>query len=98
MQSQRANSLPSHLTLLSPQCPLQSLSQKQEVENHQGLSLGWRSSGWPEAGAWEAEQGGMAAGSGMDMYSARVLSDKPGNMEKRPCQVCPDGLEHWGLA
>lgn len=51
--------------------------------------------GWPEA--LEAVQSGQV-GSELDMSTASVHSDEPGNMGKRTCQICPDGLEHWGLA
>jgi hypothetical protein len=48
--------------------------------------------GWPEA--LGASQSGQVAGNRLDS----VHSDEPGNIGKRTCQICLNGLEHWGLA
>lgn len=90
---------PNFGTSVSPAVPVKEVGggQSQGPEPEPGISHATVTmAGWPEAR--EAVQSGQVAGSSLDMATASIHSDEPGNIGKRTCQICPDGLEPWGLA
>lgn len=86
-------------TSVCPAVPVMEVGDGQSQGPEPELGIGNATvtiAGWPEA--LGASQSGQVAGNRLLVSTASVRSDEPGNIGKRTCQICPDGLEHWGLA